>query len=254
MGLWAILKREQPNYLEVLLNYKNAGQFGEYAVEYALKNGKLKGNKTILKNIYVPYKQGDSEVDLIMVHEKGIFVFESKNYKGWIFGEEKEYEWTRIIKGKKHHFRNPILQNETHIKVLAEFLRLPLECFVSYVVFSNRSVLKSVPNNSHQAVVLKCGKMLKSLRKRLRYKKPIFTRQQIEVISQKLQTECGETFEKKKEHIKYVQQLRKKYTCPECGNMLVKRTGKYGEFLGCKGYPNCTFTKDIEDTSQDDEI
>ena len=254
MGLWAILKGEQPNYLEVLLNYKNAGQFGEYAVEYALENGKLKGHKAILKNIYVPYRQGDSEIDLVMVHEKGIFVFESKNYKGWIFGEDKEYEWTRIVKGKKHHFRNPILQNETHIKALADFLQLPLEYFTSYVVFSQRSVLKSVPKSTQQTAVLKCGNMLKSLRKLLKRKKVILTQQQVEQIAQKLQIECSETFEKKKEHIEYVQQLRKKYTCPQCGNVLVKRTGKYGEFLGCKGYPNCTYTRDIDENSENDTI
>lgn len=34
--------------------------------------------------------------------------------------------------------------------------------------------------------------------------------------------------------------------CPYCGNNLVKRTGRYGSFLGCSKYPNCTYTKDIE--------
>jgi DNA topoisomerase-1 len=28
-------------------------------------------------------------------------------------------------------------------------------------------------------------------------------------------------------------------TCPNCGKPLVKRQGKYGEFLGCSGYPKC---------------
>ncbi len=27
--------------------------------------------------------------------------------------------------------------------------------------------------------------------------------------------------------------------CPKCGKPLVKRTGRYGEFLGCSGYPKC---------------
>ena len=33
--------------------------------------------------------------------------------------------------------------------------------------------------------------------------------------------------------------------CPRCGNILKRRNGKYGEFLGCTGYPDCRFTKDI---------
>ncbi len=245
MGLWAILKGEEPNWLERLLNYKNAGQFGEYTLEYALKNGRLKGESRILKNIYVPYKQGDSEIDLILLHEKGIFVFESKNYKGWIFGEEKEYEWTQIVNKKKHHFRNPIAQNETHIKALAEFLQLPQNYFTSYVVFSQRSVLKSVPAGTQQRVVLRSGKMLASLRKSLKKRASLLTKRQIQEIDAKLKLECSETLQRKQEHIEYVQQLRKRHTCPQCGSPLVKRKGKYGEFWGCRGFPDCRFTKDI---------
>lgn len=28
-------------------------------------------------------------------------------------------------------------------------------------------------------------------------------------------------------------------TCPNCGKMMVPRTGKFGDFLGCSGYPRC---------------
>ncbi len=31
--------------------------------------------------------------------------------------------------------------------------------------------------------------------------------------------------------------------CPKCGNLLVKRCGKYGEFWGCSSYPDCKYTK-----------
>ena len=32
--------------------------------------------------------------------------------------------------------------------------------------------------------------------------------------------------------------------CPRCGNLLRKKNGKYGEFWGCRSYPECRFTKD----------
>ena len=35
--------------------------------------------------------------------------------------------------------------------------------------------------------------------------------------------------------------------CPECGQRLVERKGKYGEFLGCTGYPECKYTQNIDD-------
>ena len=31
--------------------------------------------------------------------------------------------------------------------------------------------------------------------------------------------------------------------CPKCGSMLKLRNGKYGEFWGCTGYPDCKYTK-----------
>jgi len=39
-------------------------------------------------------------------------------------------------------------------------------------------------------------------------------------------------------------------TCPDCGNPLRERKGKYGNFLGCSGYPDCTFTFDLSETSR----
>ena len=36
-------------------------------------------------------------------------------------------------------------------------------------------------------------------------------------------------------------------TCPECGKELIKRSGRYGEFVGCKGFPKCRFTCSLED-------
>lgn len=34
--------------------------------------------------------------------------------------------------------------------------------------------------------------------------------------------------------------------CPKCGGKLVKRKGKYGEFIGCSNFPNCDYTKNID--------
>ncbi len=33
--------------------------------------------------------------------------------------------------------------------------------------------------------------------------------------------------------------------CPECGNELVKRKGRFGEFIACSAYPKCKYTKNI---------
>lgn len=40
-------------------------------------------------------------IDLLMIHEKGIFVFESKNYSGWIFGSADQLNWTQSLQNGK---------------------------------------------------------------------------------------------------------------------------------------------------------
>ena len=40
--------------------------------------------------------------------------------------------------------------------------------------------------------------------------------------------------------------------CPKCGKPLAKRLGKRGNFIGCTGYPNCDYTRNIEDGEGDD--
>ena len=139
MGLWQILKGEQPGLLKSVLHYRNAGQFGEYLIDYALQSNGIEGERVVLTNLYLPMKGKTTEIDLLMLHEKGIFVIESKYYSGWIFGSEDQLKWTQCFRnGHKEHFYNPVKQNRTHIRALAEYLSMPEEAFSSYVVFSER--------------------------------------------------------------------------------------------------------------------
>ncbi len=84
MGFLKRLMGEEPSLLQQWLNYEDSGSFGEYLIQYALFN--ISGYGKVLNNLYIPYKGKASEIDVIMLHEKGIFVFESKNYSGWIYG------------------------------------------------------------------------------------------------------------------------------------------------------------------------
>ena len=35
--------------------------------------------------------------------------------------------------------------------------------------------------------------------------------------------------------------------CPNCGKELIKRSGRYGEFVGCRGFPKCRFTCSLDE-------
>ena len=242
MGLWEIIKGEQPGIIKTLLNYENAGQFGEFATEYALTNKNLDGELVVLKNIYVPTQGKTTEIDLLMIHEKGIFVFESKNYSGWIFGSADQLNWTQSLQnGDKNKFYNPIRQNRTHIKALAAFLEKPVSEFVSYIVFSERCTLKKVPADTSDVIIVRRPDMLKKLKATLKTTPTKYTFNDIQDIAKKLQPLTNKDDAEKQQHIINIQNK-----CPFCGGELTLRNGKSGRFWGCSNYPKCKFTRPEE--------
>jgi Nuclease-related domain/Bacterial SH3 domain len=109
----------------------------------------------IFHDLYVKKYRGDfSQIDLVIVTDVGIIVFEVKDYSGWIFGSGNQSQWTQVLAyGKqKYRFYNPIMQNNKHVaelrKQLIQFGNIP---FYSIVVFYGSCVLKEinfVPNGT----------------------------------------------------------------------------------------------------------
>ena len=137
----------------------NTGRYGEYLTYKNLKHMETSGAK-FLFNVYIPKENGEtSEIDVLMICSKGIFVFESKNYSGWIFGSENQKNWYQTLpagRGRSHkeHFYNPIIQNRSHIKHLKSFLgeEIPMR---SIIVFSDRCTLKNIQIESNDINVTK---------------------------------------------------------------------------------------------------
>ncbi len=96
----------------------------------------------------------------------GIFVIETKNYKGWIFGSENQRQWTQQIYRQKNRFQNPLHQNYLHVQALMAYLGLPENRFRPVVFFIGEAEFKTeMPPNvlnrgliswieSHDAVFL----------------------------------------------------------------------------------------------------
>lgn len=123
----------------------NKGLYGEYLIVKELQ--KLPGKHKTLVNLYIPKTNGDTtEIDVIFIHESMIYVIESKNYSGWIYGRERDYKWTQVFQNKKKYkFYNPIKQNRSHIQHLQRLLSsVDEKFFYSLIVFSNRCTLKSI--------------------------------------------------------------------------------------------------------------
>lgn len=133
------------------------GKRGEKLTERELKLVKLFGRKgRTLRNVYIPKDNGEtSEIDVVYITQKGIFVFESKNYSGWIFGDERGQYWTAMLPNRqKNRFYNPIKQNRTHIKWLQKYVGEDVPLF-SIIVFSERCELKKVEVESTEIKVIK---------------------------------------------------------------------------------------------------
>ena len=126
-----------------LQNPKVKGRIGERAVRSVI--GKDLDEETYIEfhDLIIPSRSGTTQIDHIYVSVFGIFVIETKNYTGWIFGSEKQSKWTQVVYKQKHYFQNPLRQNYAHIKALSELLQLPEEKFHSMVVFLGDCELKT---------------------------------------------------------------------------------------------------------------
>jgi restriction system protein len=125
------------------------GWFGEWSVSRGL-NQLDSQHYTQFHDLYLPRPggQGTTQLDHVVVSPFGIFVIETKNYRGWIFGSEKQRQWTQQIYRTKHRFQNPLHQNHLHVKALVEFLGMPENNFHSFVFFIGGAEFKTpMPGN-----------------------------------------------------------------------------------------------------------
>jgi hypothetical protein len=91
---------------------------------------------------------GTTQIDHVLISRFGIFVIETKDYKGWIFGRPGDRYWTQVLYRSKYRFQNPIHQNQRHVRAIRELLDfLPADVIRSAVVFTGPAEFKtSIPD------------------------------------------------------------------------------------------------------------
>jgi len=124
--------------------YFDKGNYGEFILYR--KVIRIFGKKLVLTNIYLDNVNTDlTEIDVLAVSEKGIYVFEMKNYSGYIYGSEKDKQWTQVFnKWSKYKFYNPLRQNYAHCKAVENYLDVTKEEIIPITVFSNNSKLSKI--------------------------------------------------------------------------------------------------------------
>lgn len=157
-------KNESKNsFLKTILD---KGNYGEFITFTYLE--KLDFYKRIMTNLYLPKADGTTtEIDLIMITFTGMYVFESKNYSGWIYGDEKHKNWTQTLENnKKNQFYNPIWQNKGHIKALNNVLGIDNDSvYKSIIVFSERCKLKNINVTNPDVRVIKRDLLIDNINK-----------------------------------------------------------------------------------------
>jgi hypothetical protein len=124
---------------------------GEHEVAYRLSQGLSYKDYFIYNNITIPsLNNGSSQIDHLVISTYGIFVLESKDYKGWIFGSQNQEYWTQSLPGGKNkfQFQNPLRQNWSHIMSLKTLMPfIPEKAFYNIAVFTDLCEIKTPIEN-----------------------------------------------------------------------------------------------------------
>ncbi|SMF97042.1 Nuclease-related domain-containing protein [Methylomagnum ishizawai] len=128
------------------------GFAGEFRVRWSAWLFLSRSEYKALHNVTLPTHDGTTQIDHIFVSRYGIFVVETKNFGGWIFGDPDQATWTQQLYSKTFAFQNPLRQNYKHTQTLAALLGIPHAKIHSVIVFVGNSRFKTVmPDNVTQA-------------------------------------------------------------------------------------------------------
>lgn len=120
---------------------KALGKLGEAMVEFHVWLY-LNSKYMLLNDLTLKLQSGKTtQIDHILLSPYGIFVIETKNYKGVIRGNADDQKWKQVLGKNTYEIYNPIMQNETHVRVVKNLLQglNAYEHVHNLVVFTSRS-------------------------------------------------------------------------------------------------------------------
>ena len=227
------------------------GWFGELQVRVAIWIYSKFSKQPLHRfhNVYLAVPDGSStQIDHIFVSKCGIFIVETKNMTGWIFGKENAKTWTQVIYKKKYPFQNPLRQNYAHVKAFASlFDFITPEVIHSVVVFVGKSSFKTTMPEK----VVHSGGLIRYIRSK---SEEILSDSHVEDIVQAIKYgKLENTFRTRREHIRRIKSRKdpdSKQIC-HCGSPMILRTTRRRlnqgrQFWGCSRYPSCKFKRDME--------
>lgn len=222
------------------------GFFGELAVRLSSRFRLDKELYRPVHNVTLRTPDGTTQIDHVFVSPYGIFVVETKNMSGWIFGSERDKQWAQKIYRHTSRFQNPLHQNYKHTKALENLLGVPAETIHSVVTFVGDSSFKTdMPPN-----VTEGGDYIRYIKS---FRNPVFTAAQVDELVRRIERDRLEP--SLATHLEHVDRLQMRADtnvgrlCPKCGSQMVLRTARAGsnagrKFWGCSAFPKCRVVQD----------
>ena len=241
MSLWRVL--------DAMIGPSVKGFAGETKVAVGAMLGLPSSTYTRFHDVMLPTPDGTTQVDHVFVSRFGVFVVETKNMSGWIFGSERDRRWTQVLPGgTRNSFQNPLRQNYRHVRAVEAALRavVPVGSVRSVVAFVGDAQLKTaMPENV--TVGMGFARYVRS------FDRPVISDGAVGEACQSLASvRLGGSRRTRREHVRALRSradptaARK---CPRCGREMVLRTAREGRhagrrFWGCSGFPSCRMTRD----------
>jgi len=225
------------------------GVRGERRVNSMLGRRLPSGEYKVIHDVTLHTSRGPTQIDHIVVSRFGVFVVETKNYTGWIFGNAKSKQWTQTIYRKKSRFQNPLRQNFKHTKAVESFLSLSPRYVHSVVVFAGDAKFKTdLPDNVTHLWEL-CPYILA-------YRELLLDTSRVRTIAMMLSDHKeGREFRQSPT----LTDVPDEPLCPKCGERMVLRKARKGktagsEFWGCPRFPRCRGVRKMSTASDPTNI
>lgn len=228
---------------------ESLGEYGERRVSSYLEDLPCEDYR-VYNDLLIRDGNYTTQVDHIIISRYGVFVLETKNVHGKVYGSGNSEYWKQYLPDsgykrygftQEHQLRNPIWQNAGHIKSLRRLvfgINVPV---YGIVVFPTETDLYV---NCEQPV-LHMWDVVPFIKQ---YRDKVLSTEQMSYYRRRLFEVISTSESDRKSHLENVYRNQERRDaavasgrCPLCGGSLVLRNGKYGQFYGCSNYPKCTY-------------
>ena len=243
-GFWAsVLTPKYSSRAEAL------GDYGEKRVSSYLEDLPC-DNYWVFNDLLIRDGNYTTQIDHIIISRYGIFVIETKNTHGKVYGSENAEFWKQYLPDfgykrfgctQEHQLRNPIWQNAGHIKSLRRLVfgnDIPINGIVVFPYETEVHVTAEQP-------VLKMVNVVPYIKK---HRDEVLSSEQMSFYRSRLLEIISISESDRKQHLENVYRNKERRDaavasgkCPLCGGNLVLRESRYGKFYGCSNYPKCKY-------------